>query len=607
MKHIGKIEARLELALFLSKALREKQIVREESFIKEKNLWEFIVKYHGNLEAQKENVPFSIEFLSGGYAIVLLEERNIQEFVSLPEVDYVEAPSRLWYALEDSRSQVCLRLLQQNASFPLLRTLPEEYKENEASTDLYGAGVLISIIDSSVDYAHPDFRNEDGTTRILALWDQTIDSNTLNEQSSFFQYGPPNGYLLGTLFTEEMINAALSQNNIESRRKIVPSVDLSGHGTHVAGIACGNGSVSGGTLRGVAPLASMLVVKLGDLEGVTFPRTTRLMEAVDFSIQFAQERQMPVVVNLSFGNSSGSHTGEDLVSQYLNQVATNWKTVICAGTGNEGNTGRHRAGNLSNHSVEQIEMAVAGEQSGFYVQLWKQYEDDFSIEIRSPKGQSFVLENNQIDIYLQEYEDCFLAINYGEPTPFQVLQEVYVEWLPKEERLAPGIWNINLFPKKIVYGRYDIWMPAGNFIQNETRFLQPTIDTTLTMPSGTNRLISVGAYDGRREQIAGFSGRGYTRNEQIKPDLVAPGVDILSAAPNNSYAVRSGTSMATPFVSGGAAILMEWGIMREQDPYLYGQKMKAFLRKGAGAIPNGNVPNPSWGWGTLCVQDSIPR
>lgn len=550
MRAISKLGNPLELALALSKELRGRQYDRPDLVQGDDILWELIVKYHGNLQRKTEGME--IEFLSGGYAIVLLREEEIEDFVNLPEVDYVEAPSRLWYSLDESRSEICIGDLQSGARNSVL----ENGTVNSTGTlDLYGEGVIIAIIDSSVDYKHPDFRNADGTTRILALWDQTIDSEELNIVDGRFVYAPPEGYFLGTLFTEEMINTALSEEN----SNIVPTIDVSGHGTHVAGIACGNGRVSDGTLRGVAPLASLLVVKLGDVEGVSFPRTTRLMEAVDFSILYAQQRNMPIVVNLSFGNSTGSHTGEDLVSLYLNQMATTWKSVICAGTGNEGNRGRHRSGFLTTGQDEKIEIAVAGEQGSFYVQIWKQYEDIFSVDIISPRNEKILLENNQIGIQIKEFADCFLAINYGEPTPFQVLQEIYIEWLPKNNFFVQGIWNINIYPEQIVYGRYDMWLPAGNLVQNETRFLEPTPETTLTMPSSTSRLISVGAYDGRREQSAAFSGRGYTRNEQIKPDLVAPGVDILSTAPNNSYSVRSGTSMATPFVSGGAALLMEWG------------------------------------------------
>ena len=150
-----------------------------------------------------------------------------------------------------------------------------------------------------IDYAHPDFRNEDGTTRIIGLWDQTLKMQTTTEETGK-TYNPPEGYLLGAFFSEEEINEALRQNTRAEQQRLVPSIDYSGHGTHVAGIACGNGRVSNGVYRGVATKADILVVKIGDAEGVTFPRTTRLLEAINFVIDFARQRNQPVAVNLSF-------------------------------------------------------------------------------------------------------------------------------------------------------------------------------------------------------------------------------------------------------------------------------------------------------------------
>ena len=470
---------------------------------------------------------------------------------------------------------------------------------------LYGEGILVAIIDSSIDYAHPDFRNGDGSTRILALWDQTIDSEELNGENASFFYAPPEGFYIGTEFTEEMINTALVQENIQERRRIVPSVDVSGHGTHVAGIACGNGRLSNGRYRGVAPLSNILVVKLGDIEGVSFPRTTRMMEGVEYAVHFAEKMGIPVAINLSFGNNYGSHSGNDMVADYLNSIATRWKSSICTGTGNEGNTGRHAEGVLREGEEQEVSMAIATAETSVNVQLWKEYQDSFSVEIIAPDNQRLRLENNENRVIIERFGDCILAINYGTPSPFQLLQEIYMEWIPLENYIPSGIWRFRLIPEKIKAGRYDFWLPAGNYLQSSTRFLKPSPSTTLTIPSTTNRFITVGAYNGNNGQIAPFSGRGYTRNNQIKPDVVAPGVDIMSAAPNNSYTMRSGTSMAAPFVTGSAALLLEWGIVKGNNPYLYGENLKAHLIRGAEPLLNEDVPSEKQGWGAVCVTDSI--
>ena len=196
---------------------------------------------------------------------------------------------------------------------------------------LFGKGILIACIDSGVDYTHPDFRNEDGSTRILRLWDQSIPGN------------PPKGYRIGSEYTQEQINRALEANTMAEREALVPSIDTSGHGTAVLGIAAGNGRESHGTERGVAPESSLLVVKLGIREPNGFPRTTELMQGVDYAIRTAQELQMPVVINLSFGNSYGAHNGTSLLETYLNQAVGYGRVTLCVGTGNEGNRAGHTA------------------------------------------------------------------------------------------------------------------------------------------------------------------------------------------------------------------------------------------------------------------------
>ena len=211
---------------------------------------------------------------------------------------------------------------------------------------MFGDGVLIAVIDSGIDYSHPDFRNEDGSTRIAALWDQTIPGN------------PPEGFDTGTLYSMEVINEALA-TPMPQRMNIVPSVDTSGHGTHVAGIAAGNGRASNNLYRGVAPNSELIIVKLGSSVGNSFPRTSQLMEGIDFAIRFALARLQPIAINISFGNNYGSHTGRSLLESYINDVASVWKNSIVIGTGNEGATAKHADGVLTIGTVSYVEFAVA--------------------------------------------------------------------------------------------------------------------------------------------------------------------------------------------------------------------------------------------------------
>lgn len=565
------------------------QRLQERLGVDQDGRWELLIKYHGNLEEKEQEYKFVGEYLTCGYAIVFLFPQDLDKFSTIPEVDYIQLPSRLWYSLEESKSEICVGTIQQN---------------DPAS--LYGTGVLIAFLDSGIDYAHPDFRNPDGTTRIVALWDQTIPTEPTSERVEEHDGdGPPEGFLFGVVYDRDRINLALQQRTRQEQLKIVPSVDVSGHGTHVAGIACGNGRASDGRYMGVAPEASLLVVKLGEGGRIGFPKTTRLMEGIEFALQTAQLLQMPLVINISLGNNEGPHSGTDMTSAYIDQIATNWKTSICVGTGNEANLGRHREGVLKEQE-EIVELVVREEYGNLTLQLWKNYVDSVSILIVAPDGTTNRLEQRDSGIHVYEYKDCYLVINYGDTTPYQGVQEIYMQWLSKGERLEDGIWTFYLQPERIRDGRFDFWLGTGASVGSQTRFLRSSVNTTLTMPSSTFRVISVGAYNGRTEEVAPFSGRGYTRNSQLKPDLVAPGVDIMSTAPNNSYTIKSGTSMATPFVSGAAALLMEWGIIRENDSDLYGEKLKSFLQKGAKPIGRENAPNPQTGYGALCIEQSLP-
>ena len=574
----GKRDNQLNLALDVDEETREQTLDLDVGFIPEEQSWELIIKYTGSLQRIRDELQISVVELLNEYAIIIIPERLINRLGNYEEIEFIEKPKRLVFAVANGRAESCINPLQ----------IPQ--------FNLFGEGVLVAIIDSGIDYGHPDFRNEDGTTRIEAIWDQTI------------QGSPPEGYDVGTLYTREQINEALAEVNPANRLAIVPSIDLSGHGTGVAGIACGNGRASNGRNRGVASESNIIVVKLGAPTPTSFPNTTELMEGIDFCIRSAIRIGQPVAINVSFGNNYGSHDGRSLLEYYINDIANLWKSSIVIGSGNEGATARHTGGLVRNRSEQIIEFAVAEYERTFNLQLWKSYNDIMSIEITSPSNvtvgpireiqgtQSFVVDNTRVLFY------------YGEPIPFNKAQEIYFEFIPIGERVATGIWKIKLIGERIVVGNYDLWLPAGNAISASTRFLRPTPDVTLTIPSTTYRAITVGAYDGSTDSYANFSGRGFTRDgETIKPDIVAPGVDITSTAPNSSYSTYTGTSFATPFVTGSAAMLMQWGIVNGNDQYLYGEKLKAYLIKGARHLPGFNTyPNPQVGWGALCVRDSLP-
>jgi subtilisin family serine protease len=542
-----KIENLLNLALDATVEERERSLVLDVGYEAADDSWEVIVKYTGT-EEQLRNIlsdsfsedarQIQITNLSNEYAILVVPEKLVEQVAALDEIEYMEKPKRLFFAVDNGKRASCILGLQTGGQIA-------------GTNHLTGKDVIVGIIDSGIDYSHPDFQNQDGTTRILGLWDQTISAD---------KKSPPEGFTKGVEFGREIINLALEQPTERERYEVCPSRDLSGHGTHVAGIAAGNGRASNGQYRGVAYESELLVVKLGNPKEGGFPRTTELMTAVDYCITKAQEYGRPLALNLSFGNNYGAHSGTSLLETFLDDMARRWRCSIVVGSGNEGAGAGHTAGKVKEGQREQIELAVSPYETSLNLQIWKNYTDELAVELKSPGGQSTGTIQRAQGAQRFTLEQTEILMYYGQPSPYSPFQEIYFDFIPKEEYIDAGIWEIRLFPQRIVLGDYNMWLPSGGVLNEGTGFLRPVEETTLTIPSTAGGVITVGAYDAYLNQPAAFSGRGYTREtNQVKPDIVAPGVDITSCAPGGGYAVRTGTSMAAPFVTGSAALLMQWG------------------------------------------------
>lgn len=557
------------MALDATEEERIRSLELEVGYNPIERMWDLIVKYSGSLERVREIAEQVTELLNE-YAIVTILESRIEFLSRLSEIEYIEKPKRLFFQITNGKRVSCINPVQQTPF------------------SLYGNGVLLGIVDSGIDYSLSEFRNRDGTTRIRVLWDQTISGN------------PPDGYARGTEYTREQINEALMAETLGQRRMIVPSVDNTGHGTEVAGIAAT-----------IASESELIVVKMGLPRENGFPRTTELMLGVDYIIRKALEFQMPVAINISFGNTYGAHDGTSLVERFLDDISNFWKSVICVGNGNEGTTAGHISGNLIMEEDTEVALGVQMNEPTINVQIWKSYADEVDISIVNPSGvrvgpiqeilgtQRFVIGGTEILLY------------YGEPSPFSVRQEIFLDFLPRNTFISSGEWRIILTPRRLVSGAYQMWLPVQSALNIGTSFLSPTSTTTLTIPATAGRVVSVGAYDALTFTYADFSGRGPTAGFEgtgaFKPDIVAPGVNVVTTAVGGGNVQVSGTSFAVPFVTGSAALLMEWGIVKENDPYLYGEKVKAYLRRGARRLPGFEEwPNNEVGYGALCVRDSFP-
>lgn len=592
-----KLEDVLNLSLDATKEEREKSGQLEVGYLPEEERWELIVKHNGSLQPLSGEL-IQVEELIAGYAIVTLPESLIDSFAELPEVEYIEKPKRLYFSTLAGKQASCIPEVTVRDPF------------------LSGKGVLLAILDSGIDYQSPEFQKRGGKTRIRSLWDQTltpegVDSQLPDGQEKFLKSAPPEGFTQGVLFKEERINAALQSEN---PLRIVPSIDASGHGTAVTAIASGSGNYMEGRFQGVAPEAELLIVKLGSSRPNSFPKTTELMRGLTFAVREALQLSMPLVINLSFGNTYGVHDGTSLVERFLDNIAEIGRNVVCVGSGNEGAAGGHAAGVFVRDDggvIQRTELSVGQYQSSFSVQLWKEYTDTFLVTVQSPAQQSIRLNPAEGGAVRYRLEDTILLIYQGEPTPYSVRQEIYFDFLPMNNYVNQGIWSFSVEPVRAEGGEYDFYLPSSSVLSRETRFFLPTPEKTLTIPSTASRVITVGAYDTYTESYADFSGRGAdlsASSVDIKPDLVAPGVNVVTLSPGNLPVTVSGTSFATPFVSGSAALLMEWGIVRGEDPFLYGEKVKAYLRRGARPLRGEReYPNNRVGWGRLCVAESLPK
>lgn len=586
-----KLENILNLALETPEEEREQTESLNVGYSAETRSWELIIKYHGSLDRLREQ-NIVVEELIAGYAILTVPEALVDMVSDTPEIEYVEKPKRFYYGQTFPAGTSCFPPVTMRTPF------------------LNGGGVLLAVLDSGITWDLEVFRKADGSTRIRYLWDQTV-----SEETGDVRYGKmPDGFSIGTEYTAEEINAALQMHTWD-RYRLIPSRDLSGHGTAVAGIAAGRSA--DGLYTGAAPEAELIIVKLGLPREEGFPRTTEIMRGVTYALWKARQLNMPLVINLSFGNSYGSHDGSSLLERFLDNASEIGKTVICVGSGNEGAARGHFAGNITRDS--RVELAVGNYERSLNIQLWKNYSDVFRIRLQSPGGEEAELTTNiQGGKYTLKLEQTRILVYLGEPLPYAVAQEIYLEMIPVTgSYINAGIWTIRLEPVMTVTGQYYLYLPAGNGRGDSTGFYRSTPQVTLTVPSTAAKVITVGAYDPVYDTYADFSGRGYADSTRTigvaaagltKPDLVAPGVNIQAPDVYGTFTPTTGTSFATPIVSGAAALLMEWGIVRGNDPFLYGEKIKAYLRKGARPLRGEmEYPNDRVGYGRLCVADSLPQ
>ena len=460
--------------------------------------------------------------------------------------------------------------------------------------NLRGQGTIIAFIDTGIEYTNRAFLDENGKSRILAIWDQTVQEGEA-----------PEGFVFGTEYTNADINKALeSQNPMEE----VSVRDPLRHGTNMAGIAAGSIVAGGSVYIGAAPEAEIVVVKLKEAkeylrqyyfipEGVPAYEENDIMLGIAYANRFAIEFRKPLIICLGMGTSYGDHAGNSMLGRYLNKVAMERSRVVVVCGGNEGNTNHHYTSKLSDSEKEQeVELRVGEKEQGFVMEFWGNMPDTYQVSLRSPGGESIPpirIEVEQRETFRFVFEETVIEV-----------RSVRVETDAGAERITfrfiqptAGIWILRVGVLGEVYsGRFHIWLPISEFLNSDTYFLNPSPDVTLTDPAMADGLISVSAYDHRNNSFYIESGRGFSRTGNIKPDIVAPGVNVPTL-----YGERSGSSLAAAYAAGAGAQFMQWAVVEGNSPLADTKEVRNFFIKGATRSAGIEYPNKEWGYGTLNI------
>lgn len=473
--------------------------------------------------------------------------------------------------------------------------------QKNPNLSLKGNGVLLGFLDTGIDYQNPLFQYADKTTRIVSIWDQTMEN--MQASSDIFFYG--------TEYSREQINLALKSDN---PLEVVPSTDDIGHGTTLAGLSGGTPNEAAG-FTGVAPLTEYLIVKLktakpntreyfGVPENVICYAETDIMFGLVYLVNAARKMNRPIVICIGLGTSQGSHEGlgplNDLISAYSNQVGI----AIIIAAGNEGNTGHHFFGEIDNTTgFRQLELKVGEKENDFSMELWGNIPGTYSIDIISPSGEYIP----RIPAQLGNYK----MINFIFDTTTIYVDYVIVESQTGDELIlirfknpAPGIWKFKVYGTKISSG-FHIWLPVRGFISPETFFMSPNQYTTITDPGNNLFAITTTAYNAKNNGLYINASRGYTRYNEINPDLASPGVDVYSPLMNDQFGFTSGSSTAAALLSGVAAMVLEWGIVLGHDRSMDSYQIKKYLIRGVNRDPTLKYPNPDWGYGTVNIYGTF--
>ena len=558
-------------------------MTREEKYkIISNDYAEILIKYRENETIPVEFETETFQVINATHAVIYVPVGQISSR-SISQIGYSFIPSV--FGLISAKSLEASQITK-------LRNVP--------NFSLRGRGVLIGLLDTGIDYTNKIFQNDDNTTRIVSIWDQSIDSEDKYPDDIFY----------GTEYSREQINQALKSENPYD---IVPSKDEDGHGTMMAGIAAGS-EIEAEGFSGVASDAELVVVKMKTAktylrEFFSIPEEAVCYQENDilFALRYladtARKRNQPMVICIGFGTSQSGHDGAGAVSRYASSIADTPGMAVVIGVGNEGNGKRHFFATMeSSLAYETVELNVGENEIGFAMELWGDSPNIFSVDILSPTGEyipriaprltesreiSFVFEKTYIFVDYQVVEaetgDEIILFRFINPTP--------------------GIWRFRVYGRGELEKSFHIWLPMEHFISENTYFVNSDPETTTLSPGNAPVPLMVTAYNPENDSLYLRASIGYARNNMVTPQIAAPGVNVVGPTLDQKFAEFNGSSVATAHTSGVVAMILEWAIVNDNYNNIDTKEIKNLILRGAKRNPTITYPNKEWGYGILDVYN----
>ncbi|MGV1039971.1 S8 family peptidase [Clostridium perfringens] len=565
----------------------------KKNFYNDEDYISFVVAYDGNIKKEIDDInDASIFFIDDNFAILSIKLQNYMETIrSIKSIIYIELNGI--YTLGESPVE--------DSKAPVFHRNP--------SLNLRGSGVVVAIVDTGIDYLNNEFMKEDETTRILRIWDQTIDSGKT-----------PDGFISGSEYTEEDINKAiLAKKQGQNPYDIVPSRDDYGHGTKIAGIVGARGINR--EIVGVAPDCEFIIIKLQEAskEYVDFYyakgdkakyRNTDIIMALKYLYELSFTLNKPMIIYLPLGSNLGDHAGASILERYVDtKISGRNSLFVVTSTGNQGNTDTHTSGEIkSNGDSQIIELNCGKEQKGLVLQIYAQRPSKIKLGILSPSGERFENTNprktkhiliNDAPIWKFIYEGTTVQVTYDSPDEFTGDDKFVI----KIEGITEGVWRFILTSNNIVDGKYYAWILQRELLDEDTRFLNPSPYTTLTIPGTAKTIINTSYYNQNNGAIVSESGRGYTMKDYIQPIITAGGINAITTKPGGGTITMSGASVAGAILAGCCALIIQWAVVDGNDPQMYATKLQAYIIRGARKREGDTYPNRQWGYGILDMQE----